>query len=271
MDKLKLRDGQELAFRVHGEGDPLLLIMGTGADHTFWGANVPGLSERHRVIVYDSRGTGSSGDFARVEDGSAEELAKDAAELLDHLNLGPAHVHGLSLGSVVAQELGLTRPELCRSLGLHGTWCHSDEWFVHMVEGMELALKNGGLPTFIRCATTWILSPEFHARNTEMLRQMERGYAESDAPTRVDGVLAHCHADKIVDTRARLPELKVPTLVTAGERDIQVPPRYGRETVGLVPGARWHLFVGPTSSHCSCFEMAEEWNRTVLDFSESAG
>lgn len=269
MDILTLSDGQALAYRCHGEGEPLLLIMGTGADHGFWAAQVPALSVHHRVIVYDSRGTGRSGDFARVEDGTAVALAADAAELLEHLDGGPAHVHGLSLGSVVAQELALTRPDLVRSLGLHGTWCHSDEWFLHMVEGMEHALKTGGLGTFIRCATTWILSPEFHAQQTELLHQMERGYVESDAPARVDGVLAHCHADRVVDTRSRLPELRVPTLVTAGERDIQVPPRYGEATAKLIPGARFHLFEGPTSSHCSCFEMADDFNRLVLEFTAS--
>ncbi len=267
METLTLSDGQSLAHEVHGEGEALLLIMGTGADQSFWGAQVPVLSQHHRVIVYDSRGTGRSGDFARIEDGTAAALAADAAELLEFLDCGPAHVHGLSLGSVVAQELALTRPELVRSVGLHGTWCLSDEWFLHMVEGMELALKKGGLAAFIRCATTWILSPEFHATQTELLHQMERGYVESDAPARVDGVLAHCHADRFVDTRARLPELKVPTLVTAGERDIQVPPRYGRATAELILGAEFHLFEGPTSSHCSCFEMADEFNRVVLEFS----
>jgi pimeloyl-ACP methyl ester carboxylesterase len=271
MDSFTLSDGQRLAYRVQGEGDPLLLIMGTGADHTFWAANAPALSEHHRVIVYDSRGTGRSGDFARVEDGSAAALAKDAAELLEHLDCGPTHVHGLSLGSVVVQELALTRPELVRSAGLHGTWCLSDEWFLHMVEGMEHALKTGGLAAFIRCATTWILSPQFHATQTELLHQMEAGYVESDAAARVDGVLAHCHADRIVDTRARLPEMAAPTLVTAGERDIQVPPRYGEATAKLIPGARHHLFEGPTSSHCSCFEMAEDFNRLVLEFSGSVG
>ena len=269
MDSLQLADGQRLAFEVHGRGEPLLLIMGTGADHSFWAANVPALAEHHLVIVYDSRGTGASGDFARVEDGSAAALARDAAELLRHAAPAPAHVHGLSLGSVVAQELGLEQPELVRSLGLHGTWSFSDEWFLHMVEGMELALRSGGLEAFIRCATTWILSPDFHAENGELLRGMERAYVEPEPRARVAGVLAHCHADRFVDTRERLKSLELPTLVTAGERDIQVPPRYGRATAALIPGARFHLFEGPRSSHCSCFEMAPEWNRLVLDFAAS--
>jgi pimeloyl-ACP methyl ester carboxylesterase len=176
------------------------------------------------VITYDSRGTGESGDFARIEDGSAQALARDAAELLQHVGGGPAHVHGLSLGAVVAQELSLARPDLVRSAGLHGAWGFSDPWFIRMVETMETALRSGGLPAFIRGATCWILSPDFHAENPAMVEAMEAAYVQRRA-ARVDGVLAHCHADRIVDTLGRLGSLRLPVLVTAGERDIQVPPR----------------------------------------------
>ena len=268
MDMLTLRDGQALAFEVTGNGSPLLLIMGTGADHSFWAAQVPALSRRHRVVTYDSRGTGESGDFARVQDGSAELLARDAAELLEHVGGGPAHVHGLSLGSVVAQELALLRPDLVRSAGLHGAWGLSDPWFVRMVETMETSLRSGGLPAFIRGATCWIVSPDFHAANPEMITAMEAAYVERRA-ARVEGVLAHCHADRIVDMLPRLAGFRAPALVTAGERDIQVPPRYGRQVADAIPGARFHLFEGPRASHVACFEMADEFNRVVLEFTAS--
>jgi aminoacrylate hydrolase len=265
MDSLRLSDGQPLAYEVTGNGSPLLLIMGTGADHPFWSAQVPELSRAHRVITYDSRGTGASGDFARIEDASAASLARDAAELLDHLASGPAHVAGLSLGSCVAQELCLARPDIVRSLGLHGTWGDSDPWFIRMVESMETALRAGGLATFIRGATCWILSPDLHAASPEAIEAMERAYVDRKA-ARVDGVLAHCHADRVHHALDRLRAIRVPTLVTAGQRDIQVPPRYGRAVAERIEGARFHLFEGPRASHCACFEMAETWNRVTLDF-----
>jgi pimeloyl-ACP methyl ester carboxylesterase len=264
-----LEDGQPLAYEVAGSGPPLLLVMGTGADRTFWAAQVPELSRHLRVITYDSRGTGESGDFARVEDCTPASLARDAARLIEEVAGGPAHVAGLSLGSCVAQELALRRRDLVRSLGLHGTWARSDDWFLRMVETMETALLSGGLATFIRGATCWILSPDFHAAQSETVLAMERAYAASR--TRVAGVLAHCHADRVHDTLDRLPSIRVPTLVTAGERDIQVPPRYGREVAEAIPAARWHLFTGPRASHCTCFEMAGEWNRVTLEFLRATG
>jgi hypothetical protein len=59
--------------------------------------------------------------------------------------------------------------------------------------------------------------------------------------------------------------------VTAGERDIQVPPRYGRIVAEAIPGARFHLFEGPHASHVACFEMKDEWNRVTLEFLDSLG
>ena len=270
MPHVTLPDNGRLAYDVAGEGIPLLLIMGTGADRSFWAAQVPELSRHLRVITYDSRGTGESSDFARPEDCTPATLAQDAAALIEHVAGGPAHVAGLSLGSCVAQELALARPELVRSLGLHGTWARSDAWFIRMVETMETSLRSGGLATFIRGATCWILSPDFHAANAAMVDALERAYVERGA-ARVDGVLGHCHADRVHDTLSRLPSIRVPTLVTAGERDIQVPPRYGREVADAIPGARFHLFTGPFASHCSCFELAEEFNRVTLEFVRGVG
>lgn len=265
MNLLRLPDGQQLAWEESGQGTPLLLVMGTGADHSFWAAQVPALAARYRVVTYDSRGTGRSGDFADPADCTPATLAADAARLVEELG-APAHVAGLSLGACVAQELALARPDLVLSLGLHGTWGHSDEWFIRMVETMERSLGDGGLLGFIRSATTWILSPDFHARHSGTVAELEARFASPESFARAKGILAHCHADRVHAILDRLHRIQVPVLVTAGERDIQVPPRYGREVAAAIPGARFHLFEGPSSSHCSCLEMADEFNRTTLDF-----
>ena len=270
MKFLSLDDGGRLAYEVTGAGEPVLLIMGTGADHVFWMAQVAPLARHYRVITFDSRGTGESSDFRRIEDCTPASLGSDAVALLDHVAEAPAHVVGLSLGSVAAQELALARPEMLLSLGLHGTWGRSDEWFVRMVETMETSLQQGGLEAFIRGATCWIVSPDFHAAHPDIVAGMEAGYLARRA-ARVNGVLAHCHADRVHDAMSRLSGIRARTLVTAGERDIQVPPRYGVEVAARIPGAKFHLFQGPRASHVSCFEMADEFNELTLSFLRGAG
>ncbi|MDD9943356.1 MAG: alpha/beta hydrolase [Myxococcales bacterium] len=270
MKSIELRDGQRLAYESVGNGEPLLLLMGTGAPHGFWAGQMDALSALYRVVAIDWRGTGASGDFAQIEDGSASILAGDAAELIEQLDLGPTHVLGVSLGGAVGQELALQRPELVRSLSVHGTWAYSDPWFVEMVEQMACAARHGGLRGFIRCVTTWILSPEMHAQQAAQLDVMKREYVQRSG-TRVEGVLAHCHADCHIDQRARLPGLEVPTLVAVGERDIQVPPRYGHEVQRLIPNAKLHTFRGPRSSHCALLEMADEFTGVTRDFLATVG
>jgi 3-oxoadipate enol-lactonase len=103
------------------EGEPLLLIQGMGGTHLSWGdAFIDALGDGLERITYDHRNTGRS---AR-EDGelSIAQLAGDAAELIDALGLDSAHVVGISMGGMVAQELVLRHPGRVRSLTLGCTW-----------------------------------------------------------------------------------------------------------------------------------------------------
>src|SRR5919197_2587443 len=98
--------GQRLHYLRRGSGEPLLLIQGMSGTHVAWGE--PFLAELERdfdCIVYDHRGIGFSG--AVQEAFTLTELANDAAELLGALDVDTAHVLGISMGGMVAQELAL--------------------------------------------------------------------------------------------------------------------------------------------------------------------
>jgi len=264
MPLFELASGLRLYAEEHGSGPPLLLVMGTGADHRFWSAQVPAYARRFRTVVYDARGVGKSTVPADPETCSMAAMADDAAQLLDALGVERAHVAGLSLGSTVAQEMALRHPDRVLSAQLHGTWGRSDEWFVRMIETLEEPLRRGDLKAFIRCALLWITTPGFLEEQRDAVRAMEEAFL-AEAPE-ARGVLGHVHADKTHDALARLGGMRCPVLVTAGEQDIQVPPRYGRAVAERVPGARFHLFTGPHASHLACLQMAEEFNRVTLEW-----
>jgi pimeloyl-ACP methyl ester carboxylesterase len=264
MPTARLPSGIELHYEEHGSGDPLLLVMGTGADHRFWAAQVPAYAERYRTIVYDSRGVGRSTVPDDPETCSMAAMADDAAALLDVLDIGEAHVSGLSLGSTVGQEMALRHPSRVRTLQLHGTWGRSDEWFVRMIETLEEPVKHEDMAAFIRYALMWITSPAFLEESKDVVRAMEAEFLA--APPHPRGVLGHIHADKTHDALDRLQRISCPTLVTSGEMDVQVPPRYGRAVAERIPGSRFHLFRGPHASHLACVEMADEFNGLTLDW-----
>ncbi len=269
MARMKLPSGLHLEYQEEGRGEPLLLIMGTGADHTFWGAQVPALARHHRVLTYDARGVGRSDTVSPPESCTMAAMADDAAGLLAALDIPRAHISGLSLGSTVAQELALRHPQRVASLQLHGTWGRSDAWFRRMIDTLEHPIRHGDdRRAFIRTALMWILSPSFLEEEPDQVRAMEQAFLESPFPPSRDGILGHCHADKTHDALDRLGEIRCPTLVTCGEQDVQVPARYGREVAARIPGARFHLFTGPRASHLACVEMADAFNQMGLAFLE---
>src|SRR5262245_22618692 len=116
-------NGIDVYYEAHGAGDPLLLVAGFGCDHTIWSGLVPALAARHRVILFDNRGTGqTSGAVTGVR-----QMADDAAGLLDALGPGPAHVAGHSMGGMIAQELALAHPGRVRSLALLSSCARLDD------------------------------------------------------------------------------------------------------------------------------------------------
>ncbi len=112
--------GASLYYQVHGSGgDPVLLIMGLGSDLHFWERQIPAFAARHRVIAFDNRGVGRSdkppGPY------SVAMLAADAARVLDAAAVERAHVVGLSMGGMIAQELAIAHAERVGALVLAGT------------------------------------------------------------------------------------------------------------------------------------------------------
>ena len=115
--------GSELHYERRGQGPPLLLIQGMGANGTHWGE--PFLAELERdfeLVLYDHRGIGRSAPLQGAGL-TVAGLAADALALLDALGIAQAHVLGISMGGMVAQELALAAPDRVRTLILGATSC----------------------------------------------------------------------------------------------------------------------------------------------------
>src|SRR3712207_1930365 len=108
-------NGQELHYLERGAGEPLLLIQGMSGTHLSWGdAFLDALAPDFELITFDHRGVGKS---SRIDASfSLVELADDAAALLAALGIDSAHVVGVSMGGMVAQELTLRHPDRVRTL-----------------------------------------------------------------------------------------------------------------------------------------------------------
>ena len=114
MLKMMTHDSSSIEYEVRGGGPTLLLIPGLGFGRWSWFKQIPTLSRRFRVVIFDPRSP-------RDPKHGVAELARDAAALLDRLSAKRTHILGASLGGFVAQELALTRPDLVDRLVLVST------------------------------------------------------------------------------------------------------------------------------------------------------
>jgi len=262
-----LPTGVSLYYEIAGSGPPLLLIIGTGGDHSFWASQLPAYTDGYQVISYDARGTGQSDSPADAASYTMATMAGDAAALLDAIGIARAHVSGISLGSTVAQELAIAHPDRVASLQLHCTWGRSDEWFQRMIDSVAYPLEQGDIETFVKADFLWVASPTFLEESPEEVAAIERAYiAENPHPPTLEGLHGHLHADRSHDALDRLHQIAVPTLITSGELDWMVPTRYGREVMDRIEGSRLHVFSGSHSSHMAFIEMVDEFNALTRSF-----
>ena len=112
-------NGQELYYEVHGDGPPLVMVMGIGYDSTLWTLHqVPVLSTQFRVVLLDNRDAGRSSRGRRPY--SIADMADDVAALLDALDIHRTHLLGLSMGSMIGMEFALRHADRLDRLVLAG-------------------------------------------------------------------------------------------------------------------------------------------------------
>ena len=236
--------GRSLFHQRSGEGEePLLLIQGMSGTHLAWGEPfLAGLAQDFDVVAYDHRGVGRSD---RVDVGfTIAELAQDAAGLLDELGWETAHVAGISMGGMVAQELALAHPERIRTLTLGCTYCGGEGSQLAPPETMgRLAAgwQSGDRELAIRTGFEVNVSPEHAAQPGayETFRAMAKAL-----PAPIPVIMLQMQAIAGHDTSARLPSLERPTLVVHGDADAMLPVGNGRMIASLIPGARLEVLEG---------------------------
>lgn len=227
--------GTQLYYERAGTGEPLLLIQGMSATHLAWGR--PFLDELEGsfdCIIFDHRGMGRSGR-ARLPF-TVADLAEDAFGLLDALGVESAHVVGISMGGMVAQEMALSRPERLRTLTLGATYCGGPEGT--LMDPADLRMLGEAMAARDRDAVyraMWEinLSPGFRGKDGEARYAAFCEMAEGlPAPAAVIGEQMRACARH--DTSERLSPLGIPTQVIHGTADRLLKVENGRQIARLL-------------------------------------
>lgn len=241
MDFVTGTEGRRLDFVRRGQGAPLLLIQGMAATHEMWGDEFLGPLEEHfDIVAYDHRGVGR-GDRADGEF-TVADLADDAAAVIASLGWANAHVLGISLGGMVAQELVLRHPSVVRSVVLGCTWAGGEGGVIaetshRMVEAIASRDLGRGLRVSFEANFSQRYAGLPGTRELYRQRALAVRMPVPVVQLQLRAALAHNAAD-------RLHEVSVPALILHGTADAGIPVSNAHRLASLITGAELELFEG---------------------------
>lgn len=250
-------DGCEIYYEVQGSGDVVLLLHGLGSSVRDWELQIPALAERYKIVAVDMRGHGRSGKPPGPY--RIATFAADVAQVLRALDLGPAHVVGLSMGGMVGFQLAVDEPSLVRSLVV----VNSGPEVVPRTlrERVALASRLVALRVVgLRGLARTIAAKNFPRADQEALR---RRLVESLASNDEAAYRASTKAIIGWSVADRIGAIRCPVLVITGDQDY-TPVAAKRAYAARIPGAR--VVVIPDSRHVTPMDQPEAFNRHLLAF-----
>jgi pimeloyl-ACP methyl ester carboxylesterase len=256
-------NGVPLHYERHGSGEPLLLVTGFTISSAVFEPVLELYGSRFDCIIYDNRGSGRSG--APLRPTSMPELAADAAGLLRELGVQSAHVCGLSMGGMIAQELAIRFPERVRGLVLGGTTPggpRAARPTLRELRALGGAAAGGWRDGERSWLGQWVFSESFRREQPQRARELLRHFGRHRATPQ--GVWAHWWASVYHDTLSRLRCIQAPTLVMHGEQDAMAPLSNARLLAERIPDAE--LCVVPAAGHAYMLERPQESFELLRDW-----
>lgn len=242
-------------YQIQGQGDPLLLIMGYRGSGFMWGEDLITLLARHfQVIFFDNRGTGLSDKPETLY--TIPMMADDAAGLLQHLGVRRAHVFGVSMGGMIAQELALRHPQLVGQLILGCTTCGGPQAFLAPLEVLAKLTPPPDLSRQEAAYRQWtvMFSRRFLETQQPFLDKLTQRALLHPAPPQTS--LRHLMALQRFNTYGRLGLVTAPTLIVTGANDLVMPPANSVLLAARIAGARLSMLHG--TGHGFFWEVPHE-------------
>jgi 3-oxoadipate enol-lactonase/4-carboxymuconolactone decarboxylase len=251
-------NGTRLFYRLEGRiGRPFLILSHSiGTDNGMWAPQAADLLPYFQILRYDTRGHGASD--APAGEYSIEMLGRDVLGLADALGIKQFAFCGLSLGGAIGQWLGIHSAERLTHVILANTspqFGPSSNW-----ESRIKMVREGGMRAIVDMAMNRFFSPHTLARDDVFASAVRDVLLATDAT----GYVGCCAALRDVDNRESLRQIRVPTLVIAGDRDVSTPwEGHGEILAHEISGAR---VVRLPAAHLSNLERTRSFTASLLDF-----
>ncbi len=260
-------NGQDIYVETHGEGPPLVLVMGIGYDASLWKlAQVPALAKRFRVIIFDNRDVGRSSKARGPY--TIADMADDVAGLLDGLEIKRAHILGLSMGGMIAQQVALRHSARVDRLVLAGCGAAPARVAFDPIRAWAwLKHHDPSGETFACEQFTWLFSTGFR-RNRAAVDSTIAMLASNPYPVTAEAYQRQADAYLAYDALDQLGGIRAPTLMIVGEQDLLTPPWVCEEVTRAIGGARFEVVEGDGASHLVAIERPDDFNSLVVRFLE---
>lgn len=253
--------GIEIAYVAEGEGTAVLFLHGYPFDKSMWGGQVTALrADGLRAIAPDLRGLGETKSTDEIA--SMEDMARDAAALLDELNIEQAVVCGLSMGGYVAFEFVHLFPSRVRALILAGTRAPADneQERAGREQQAQTILRAGMVPISIATLPK-LLASKTRAEKPNVVKRVREMITRADPK---GAAAAQRGMASRRDYTNDLPQIGVPALIIVGREDSIRPISDAEFMHERIPQSR--LEIIEDAAHMTNLEQPEEFNRLLLRF-----
>jgi 3-oxoadipate enol-lactonase len=250
--------GAKIYWDEQGSGEPLLLIMGLSYPSYMWHRSRPVLSDRYRTIALDNRGVGQSDVPPGVY--SIALMASDAAAVLDAAGVENAHVFGVSMGGMIAQEFALQYPGRVRSLILGCTAAGGPHAVQAEPAALQTLMRRDLTPEESKEAIIPFIYGDATPReriDEDMAIRMEWYPSPRGYEGQLQGIFGW-------EAYSRIAQITAPTLVIHGETDQLIPPANSRLIAERIPGAK--LVLIPHASHIFETDQPDRAHQAIVEF-----
>ncbi len=256
----------DIYYEIHGppQAPPIVFIGGWASYRWIWFRQIPTLKEKYRCIVFDNRGAGRSSkpDYPYTMD----MLAGDTVNLLNALDIENAHIMGVSMGGLIAQQIAISYPEKVRSLIIVSSHFGGPNYIPMDDRTMALLIaiptetitKEQAMEMRLRAT----FSPEFLKENRLVVDQINEW--ASQLPTPLYAQVHQTSAVSEFNSESELRKISAPTLILHGDSDYAVPTKNGELLAARIPTSKLTLIKG--GSHFSIIEKHDDVNTAVINF-----
>ncbi len=268
MPHVKVND-INMYYEIHGDGFPLVLIMGLGGNADWWKIDpdlwelwILKFSKNFKTIIFDNRGAGRT-DKPDIEY-SIKMFADDTVGLMDALNIEKSHVLGMSMGGTIAQELVLNYPERVEKLVLGCTHCGGGRQIIPSPEVMENLAKipevtpEEGAKLMISLTFT----EDFIKNNPDVIERYHQYILKDPMPE--FSLQRQLFAVMRFNAGRRLKKVNTPTLIVHGKKDVLVPVKNAEILAKLIPGSK--TFLLDNAGHSYYYPNPERVREGILEF-----